>query len=803
MNNFLNRLKESILIIDNDGKIELCNKVFLEKIKYSYEEILKYNLSDILYFKNSFNINENIDRDVFITFLDKNRNKLRFNGSITIDKWNNKDMVFISGFFIDGETSNKEDLEILLDKIPHETCTKSIRGKYLYKNKAYEKRLNSSNNKIIGSTGDDFVKAEACEDFFKKDNTFLKNKSRHIFNKIYIECGNELCFQTYEAPVYYKDINAKYTIGVTSDVPLEKKVNFNILKNYKILERINKIISPKETTEFYELISALKRDIMKSLGADEVSILTYDEREEKLAPILRIFEDSEDKSKNKFDSISVNKDDLYKIVIEKRLEEIANIENRSDLINKRKMKERGIKYVSTYGLCLNDDVLGVINVFYKELNNYSNRSENFINDVCNQLAILIKNKKLSEKLEYEFEKRTELESEMKNYLDISVDLMATFDKRGRFLKVNKGWTESLGWSEEELLSAKWKDFIVEEDLKKAIEYRDFMLKRKELKRIINRCKHKSGDTKWLEWSVRYLEDKEIYLTTARDITEERRIKKDTKLYKEALELESIKNEFFANISHEFKTPLNIILSTMQLINSNISIGNLKGFNGFDINKYMSYIKQNSYRLLRLVNNLIDMTKIETGYYEPEFENHNIVEIVEEITISVADYIEGKNIQLVFDTNEEEKIIACDPDKLERVMLNLLSNAVKYAKKDGKIEVNLNVEKEWITVIVQNDGLPIPREMLGVIFERFTQVDNEITKISKGSGIGLSLCKSLIEMHGGTIWAESGEEEMTKFIFTLPAKVINEEEVGKFKIPTNSFHQDNVEKCSIEFSDIYE
>jgi len=282
------------------------------------------------------------------------------------------------------------------------------------------------------------------------------------------------------------------------------------------------------------------------------------------------------------------------------------------------------------------------------------------------------------------------------------------------------------------------------------------------------------------------------LVVVRDITER-------KLLHEALEYERIKTEFFTNISHEFRTPLNVIFTTIQLINANL---NDKAVLADDKNmrKYLNLIKQNCFRLLRLVNNLIDITKIDSGFFELNLQNHNIVRVVEEITLSVAEYIKNKGITFQFDTDVEEKIIACDADKIERIMLNLLSNAVKFTKPGGSIMVNVCDRGEKVVISVKDTGIGIPKNKQKVIFERFRQVDKSFTREQEGSGIGLSLVKSLVEMHGGKISLKSEEEKGSEFIIELPARVLPEKE-GAYR-ERDFVYKNNIEKINIEFSDIY-
>lgn len=263
--------------------------------------------------------------------------------------------------------------------------------------------------------------------------------------------------------------------------------------------------------------------------------------------------------------------------------------------------------------------------------------------------------------------------------------------------------------------------------------------------------------------------------------------------------ENLENEFFANISHEFKTPLNIILISLQVIGQNLNNNNIIIANDFNFNKYTASIKQNSYRLLRLANNLIDITKIDTGHYEIHKKNCNIISIIEDITLSVAQYVNYKNIELLFDTTVEELIICCDPDKIERIMLNLLSNAIKYTNSNGTINVNIDTTDTNVIISVKDTGIGISKENQSIIFERFMQVDDTLTRKCEGSGIGLSLVKSLVEMHGGKIAVYSIEGIGSEFTFTLPKAVIPN---SKIIYDIDDTSHSKVEKCNIEFSDIY-
>ncbi len=278
------------------------------------------------------------------------------------------------------------------------------------------------------------------------------------------------------------------------------------------------------------------------------------------------------------------------------------------------------------------------------------------------------------------------------------------------------------------------------------------------------------------------------------------IKENKRLLEETIEYDRLKTEFFSNISHELKTPLNIIFSTTQLLPLYIKNDN-ENFESTKINKHINIMKQNCYRLLRLVNNLIDITKIDSGFVELNLQNKNIVEIIENITLSTVEYAESKSRTIIFDTDVEEKIIAFDPEQMERIILNLISNAVKFTKPNDKIEVKIYDGLDNIIISVEDTGIGIPKEKQEMIFERFRQVDGLLHRRHEGSGIGLSLIKSLIEMHGGKISVKSEYGKGTEFIIELPVKTITEEE--DIHIVNDFAEQTNIEKIHIEFSDIYE
>jgi signal transduction histidine kinase len=267
---------------------------------------------------------------------------------------------------------------------------------------------------------------------------------------------------------------------------------------------------------------------------------------------------------------------------------------------------------------------------------------------------------------------------------------------------------------------------------------------------------------------------------------------------EKVEYERVRNDFFANISHELRTPINVILSALQLIEHKQSAMNVS--NTFS-DKYHGIMKQNCFRLLRLVNNIIEITKIDTDYFDIHPQNMDIVEFCKDIVYSVTEYISNRGINLFFHTEIEKCIIALDPDKMEAVFLNLLSNAIKFSKAGDDITVSITTTNKFIVISVKDTGEGIPKEMLDVIFERFRQVNKSLTRAHEGSGIGLSLVKALVEKHGGNISVQSQIGKGSQFNIALPIGSVTKD-AHKTQEIACSLYNDRIEKINIEFSDIY-
>lgn len=281
-----------------------------------------------------------------------------------------------------------------------------------------------------------------------------------------------------------------------------------------------------------------------------------------------------------------------------------------------------------------------------------------------------------------------------------------------------------------------------------------------------------------------------------DITKKNNASRLNKYLKDKLEEENIKGEFFTNICHEIRTPINVINSALQLNNINIEAKNLSS-----IERNNLVIKQNCLRLIRTINNFIDANKISEGHIESTVMVLNVVEAVENILYASSEYISKKNINFIFDPEFEEIFIAIDIEFLERIILNLLSNSVKYGSVNGNIYVKIYFEEKDLVIMIENDGVSISYDEQKYIFDKFTKSNKSLNRTQEGSGLGLYISKSLMKMLGGDLKVDISEGKGNRFkLYFYDVDLFKGTDRAEEGFISNYYNLK--EKAEIEFSDIY-
>ena len=397
----------------------------------------------------------------------------------------------------------------------------------------------------------------------------------------------------------------------------------------------------------------------------------------------------------------------------------------------------------------------------------------------------------------ETEKKIKAERDkLRKYFELTQAIVLRLNQDKEVVEINKNGCDILGYEQEEVIGSNWfKKFVKEEDRSKSERVFRKGFEEKEIINGENTLLTKSGQEKDIFWHNNILTDESGTvigsLSLGVDVTE-------IKSLREELAHSKLQMKFFANLSHELKTPLNLIFSAQQMLK--LEQQKLPEEKQKKCDKYLNIISQNGNRLLRLVNNLLDINKFEADAFQLNLGNYDIVKIVENVVFSIREHIEQQNRKFDFVADVEEKILSCDPFNIERVLLNLLSNAIKFTEQGDKIKVKVLDLKKKVRIIVKDSGIGIPRQKQELVFKRFGQVDKSLTRNNEGSGMGLSIVKLIVDSHGGEIKVNSQVGVGSEFIIDLPAtKSKNEvDDVSYFKYSS----QELVDRINLEFADIY-
>ena len=258
----------------------------------------------------------------------------------------------------------------------------------------------------------------------------------------------------------------------------------------------------------------------------------------------------------------------------------------------------------------------------------------------------------------------------------------------------------------------------------------------------------------------------------------------------------LQEDFLLNISHDLRSPINVILSVLQCLKYE-ETSNENSIDDVKRKEYRDIMKRNSLKIVKLIDNLIDVSKLEKNYYTLNKYNIEVINLIESTVTSIEKYAEQKNISVIFDTNVEECVCAVDPEAIDRIMMNLLSNAIKFSETNKEILVNVIVDEKNLIISVKDNGIGIKKEDQKLIFNRFMQAQSGEKSEFKGSGIGLDLVNYLCKAHGGNIKLVSEYGHGSNFIVTLPKMLIDADD-NNYRFNRRS----RIEQLEVEFSDIY-
>ncbi len=394
----------------------------------------------------------------------------------------------------------------------------------------------------------------------------------------------------------------------------------------------------------------------------------------------------------------------------------------------------------------------------------------------------------------------------KNILDDSFDMIMVTDRRGLITEFNKGGENMLGYSQKEVIGRRASEFYINpeerddilEKLKKdkfVANYETLLRKKDDsmldISLTISRIMDKNGDIIGTIGISKDITDKKLQEKRLKELNEslENKVIERTKQLEESIKelsrANELKSKFIANMSHELRTPLNAIIGYSDLLKDSPDLSEKH-------KKYTGNILVSGKHLLQLINNILDISKIEAGMFSLEYSVFSIKEAIEEAIVVLKSLAVKKNLAITvgYECSVDYKLYS-DRVKFKQIIYNLLSNAIKFSFENTEIKVvcknippsldiktksNFDLKKyskpqdkmfEYIQIDVINSGIGIDDNFKNKIFEEFTQADNNYSRQYEGTGLGLALTKKIVELHGGHINFESVKNDFTDFTFVLP------------------------------------
>ncbi len=346
------------------------------------------------------------------------------------------------------------------------------------------------------------------------------------------------------------------------------------------------------------------------------------------------------------------------------------------------------------------------------------------------------------------------------------------DDQGRFKSVNQRYCDLLGYSKSELLTMRFQDVTHPEDVDADVDlYQRLIAKEINHFSMEKRYIRKDGSVFWV-----YLTDSIIWdehgrfryaIGVVEDITERKQFEAMLHQAKTtAEEANQRKSLFLANMSHELRTPLNAVIGYSQMMEKELA-GPLNDKQ----KKYAHAILVSGRHLLDMVNDILDLAKIEAGHIALEIQSVDVFAMILDLQDILMPMAEAKDVSLSFEVDPGLSQVLADPARLRQIFFNLISNALKFNRQEGRVFVRLfathSDDQPWFVGEVADTGIGMPQEKMGELFTQFYQIDSSMSRQHDGAGLGLALTRRLVELHGGTISAQSEEGQGSVFRFKLP------------------------------------
>ncbi|WP_370574537.1 PAS domain-containing sensor histidine kinase [Methanomethylovorans sp.] len=586
---------------------------------------------------------------------------------------------------------------------------KDIRGKYLECNPAFSKFVGLPKEEIVGKTDNDLFGNELADHFRAKDQKTIEENSHWKGEEWVVDSsGQYVLFETFKAPLYTSTGILVGILGVSRDITSRKQADEEREKTHgQLLSILEAFDQPAYVCDpvTYEILF-VNSPLKKKYGTEILGKKCYSAFQ------------------NLYEPCSFCTNDL---IFGENLGQTHIWEFQNNIDDRwYRCIDKAIKWPD-------------------------GRMVRF------EIAIDIHEQKISEQVLQESEKK------YRAYIDNSPQLIFVADAAGRYIDVNPAACATTGYSKNELLNMRRLELYAQESQESAISSFEQLLNTGRSTGEFCFLKKDGSRYYMIIEAVKLSEDRFIGFCT--DTTERKRTEEDLLKAKIAAENSNrTKSEFLATMSHELRTPLNSIIGFSEVLS--------EGYFG-QINdkqaKYLKNIFNSGKHLLNIINNILDISKVESGKMQLYKEKIYVKDIVDEMISAMQHLAASKEIVLKLRTSSKFGAVQADKAKLRQILYNLIGNAIKFTEIGGSVTIGTSEDDEMVYISVTDTGIGIPANDLIKLFKPFTQLDSSCARQYEGTGLGLALAKELAELHGGTIYVESESGKGSTFTLALPLK----------------------------------
>jgi two-component system sensor histidine kinase/response regulator len=613
----------------------------------------------------------------------------------------------------------------LVENIPQKIFIKNKNSVYISCNENYAKDLRIKPDEIAGKTDYDFYPKDLAEKYKGDDKRIMEAGTAEDIEERYIQNGQEVCVHTVKTPVKDENGNVIGILGIFWDITESKRAEELLRTSEAQLSNAMKIAQlgyweydvADDLFTFNDHFYAIFRTTAEQVGGYTMSSARYAE-------------------------LFVHPDDMS----------VVGIEIRKALETKDPHFSRQLEHRIIYA----DGEIGYISVRFFIVKDNQGRT----------VKTYGANQDITERKRAE-EALRESEEKYRDLFENANDLIQSVDEDGRFVYVNKEWKQVMGYSDEEVKSLIFTDILRKDQIPHCMELFKKVVAGETVDNVETVFVTKEGKEIFVSGAINpRIKDGKFVATRAilRDITERKRAEENLRKAKEEAEVANrLKSEFLANMSHEIRTPMNAIIGMIDLsLDTELTE---------EQQEYLNVVKESAYALLGLLDDILDLSKIEVGRLEFETIDFDLRTTVEGVANTLAHRASTKELELAcMIHNEVPTLLRGDPARLRQILMNLGGNAIKFTEK-GEVVIRAELSEETedratLLFSVTDTGPGIPKDRQEEIFESFVQVDGSATRKYGGAGLGLSISKRLAELMGGHIGVDSQPGKGSRFWFSL-------------------------------------